>query len=81
MAIRGLLNKNKLMDFAVWMEREGYTILPTSNNVYEFFRAKKGKDTVILYEKNDSKEHLTVADKDLFLVKRFLKENKDDSQI
>lgn len=76
MAIRALLHMNKLKDFESWLEKQGYIILPTSKNPYEILRAKKDKDTVIIYQKGDSKEHLSIMDKDYALIHKFIMESK-----
>ena len=76
MAIRALLHMNKLKDFEKWLEKQGYMILPTSKNPYEILRAKKDKDTVIIYQTGDSKEHLSIMDKDYPLIRKFITESK-----
>lgn len=76
MAIRALLHMNKLKDFESWLEKQGYMILPTSKNPYEILRAKKDKDTVIIYQKGNSKEHLSIMDKDYALIHKFIMESK-----
>jgi len=73
MAIRELLHKSKLNELEKWLEVQGYMILATSKNPYEVLRAKKDKDMVIIYCKADSKEHLSVMDKDYGLIRRFVK--------
>lgn len=76
MANRALLHMNKLKDFEKWLEKQGYMILSTSKNPYEILRAKKDKDTVIIYQKGDSKEHLSIMDKDYPLIHKFITESK-----
>ena len=76
MANRALLHINKLIDFEKWLEKQGYKSLPTSKNPYEVLRAKKDKDTVIIYQKCDSKEHLSIMDKDYHLIHKFITESK-----
>ncbi len=76
MASRELLHISKLNDFKKWLEEQGYMILPTSKNPYEVLRAKKDKDTVIIYCKAGSKEHLSIMDKDCSLIRRFINESK-----
>lgn len=76
MAIRELLHINKLDDLRSWLEEQGYMILPTSRNQYEVLRAKKGKDTIIIYKKANNREHLSVMDKDYALIRKFIGENK-----
>lgn len=76
MAIRVLLHMNKLKDFESWLEKQGYMISPTSKNPYEILRAKKDKDIVIIYQKSDSKEYLSIMDKDHALIQKFIMESK-----
>ena len=76
MANRALLHINKLKDFEKWIEKQGYMILPTSKNPYEVLRAKKDKDTVIIYKKGGSEEHLSIMDKDYPLIRKFIRESK-----
>lgn len=79
MAIRALLHMNKLKDFESWLEKQGYMILPASKNPYEILRAKKDKDTVIIYQKGDSKGHLSIMDKDYALIHKFIMESKSNT--
>lgn len=79
MANRALLHMNKLKDFESWLKKQGYMILPTSKNPYEILRAKKDKDTVIIYQKGDSKEHLSIMDKDYALIHKFIMESKSNT--
>lgn len=79
MAIRALLHMNKLKDFESWLEKQGYMILPTSKNPYEILRAKKDKDTVLIYKKCGSEEHLSIMDKDYPLIRKFIRESKSET--
>lgn len=79
MAIRALLHMNKLKDFESWLEKQGYMILPTSKNPYEILRAKKDKDTVLIYKKGSSEEHLSIMDKDYPLIRKFIRESKSET--
>ncbi len=76
MAVLSLLHKSQLDDFTTWLEQQGYMIISTSKNPYEVLRARKGKDIVILYSRNNNKEHLSVMDKDYPLIGRYLRERK-----
>ena len=76
MATRALLHKDKLKDLEKWLEEKGYMILATSRNPYEVLRAKNESDTVIIYCKANSKEHLSVMDKDYKLIRQFIFENQ-----
>lgn len=73
MAIRNLLNINKLKEFEKFLKIKGYMIVVTSKNPYEVLRAVNGKDTVIVYKKADVKEHLSIMKKDYHLVREFIK--------
>ena len=64
MAVRNILHIDKLEAFEEFLRFEGYMILPLSKNPYEVLRAKKGRDTVIIYRRSEAKEHLSVMDKD-----------------
>lgn len=77
MAVRNLLHMDKLESFEDFLRAEGYMILPVSRNPYEALRARKGKDTVIIYRRSDAKEHLSIMDKDFQLVERFLKGERE----
>ena len=76
MAERCLLHKNKLEHFKWWLSSRGYAIQPVKG-MYEVLRAKKDHDTVIVYERNKAKEHLTVQQKDYQLVRQFIQETRD----
>lgn len=80
MATRNILPINKLGEFEDFLERKGYMILATSKNPYEVLRAKKDSDTVIIYQKNGAKEHLSTMDKDYHLVREFIKTQKSDEK-
>lgn len=73
MAERCLLHKNKLDLLKWWLSSRGYEIQPTKD-FYEVLRAKKDKDTIIIYRKNEIKEHLTVQQKDHRLIRQFIRE-------
>lgn len=73
MANRQTLHFNHLEKFEQWLIEKGYSILPISQNPYEVLRAKKDKNTIVIYRKSGAKEHLSVMDKDYRLVQEFLK--------
>jgi ABC-type Na+ transport system ATPase subunit NatA len=75
MAERRLLHKNKLDLLKEWLSAKGYEIQATKD-FYEVLRAKKDKNTVIIFRKNDVKEHLTVQQKDHALIRQFIRETK-----
>ena len=77
MAERCLLHKNKLDRFEWWLKSKGYEIQKTKG-IFEVLRAKKGKDTVIVFKKFEAKEHYTVQQKDHKLVRQFIRECKEN---
>lgn len=77
MAERCLLHKNKLDLLKWWLSSRGYEIQDTKG-IYEVLRAKKGKDTVIVFRKSEVKEHLSVQQKDYKLIRQFINECKQN---
>lgn len=76
MAERCLLHKNKLDLFKWWLSSKGYEI-QQPKGTYEVLRAKKDKNTIIIFQKDKAKEHLTVQQKDYSLIRQFIKESKE----
>ena len=76
MAERCLLHQNKLDLLKWWLSSKEYEI-QTPKGIYEVLRAKKGKDTVIIFKKDNAKEHLTVQQKDHRLIRQFIREIKE----
>lgn len=79
MAERCLLHQNKLDLLKWWLSSRGYEIQATKG-MYEVLRAKKGKDTVIIFKKAGAKEHLSVQQKDHNLIRQFIRETKDNKE-
>lgn len=80
MAERCLLHKNKLEALKTWLVSKGYEIMQIKGD-FEVIRAKKDRDTVIIYKRLDAKEHLTVQQKDYSLVRQFIRETKNSGGI
>ena len=76
MATRNILHISKLQEFENFLETKGYMIVATSKNPFEVLRAQKDGDTVIVYQKKDTKEHLSTMDKDYHLVREFIKRQR-----
>lgn len=76
MAERCLLHQSKLDLLKSWLSSKGYETQSTKG-VYEVLRAKRGKETVIVFKKDNAKEHLTVQQKDHRLIRQFIKETKE----
>ncbi|MBR5316013.1 MAG: hypothetical protein IKU44_04400 [Firmicutes bacterium] len=73
MANRNTLHMNKLPAFKEFLVSEGYEILPTVD-IYEVLRARgKDKKTVVVYKRNSAREHVSIMDKDMWLLRRFLR--------
>lgn len=79
MAIRNMLHMSQLKAFEEFLESKGYLIIPTVG-AYEVLRAQKTKkdrkpkeSPVIVYIKGGAKEHLSIMDKDFYLVNEFLR--------
>ena len=76
MARRDLLHLSKLTDFSHWLISQGWTIREPKGD-YEVLRATKpGYDTLIIWSKMDAKEHLSVPDKWVSTVRKFIKSDK-----
>ena len=80
MAERCLLHQNKLELLKWWLSSKGYEIQPIKG-IYEVLRAKKDKETIIIYKKDSAKEHLTVQQKDHKLIRQFIRETRTQSKI
>ena len=78
MADRNTIHFSHLDRFKRWLVKDGYELLPLSNNPYEVLRAKKGEDWLILYKRFGAKEHYTYMDKNWKTVRRFLNEVKNE---
>lgn len=76
MAERCLLHKNKLELFKWWLSSKGYEIQATKG-FYEVLRAKKKKNIVIVFQRYNADEHLSVQQKDYRLVREFIRETKE----
>ena len=72
MANRHTLHINHLPKFKLWLQNQGWTLLPLSNNEYEVLRAKRDNRVLVIYKKMNAKEHLSYMDKDRRLIRRFL---------
>ena len=70
MAIKNKLHYKHIEDFKKYLINNGYTI-KQPKMIYEVIRAIKDNDLVVIYSKLNSKEHLTVQQKDINLVNQF----------
>lgn len=66
MAKRNVLHISKLEDLKKWLVKDGWDLLPLSNNPYEVLRASKaGKQNPLIIYSGKSSEHLSFADGDM----------------
>ena len=72
MAERCLLHQNKLDLLKWWITSKGYEIQATKGD-YEVLRANKDKDTIIIFKKDNAKEHFSVQQKDHRLIRHFIR--------
>ena len=76
MAERCLLHQSKLEFLKWWLCSKGYELQDTKS-CYEVLRAKKGKETIIIFKQDDKKVHFTVQQKDYRLIRQFITETKN----
>lgn len=76
MANRHTLHSNKLDALHTWLIKTGWTI-EEPKGIWEVLRAKKAgrQNPLIVYQKTN-KEHLSVLDRDIDIIKDFLRDNK-----
>lgn len=81
MANRYTLHINKLKAFKEWLQDDGWKLEETKAP-YEVLRARKPGKTnpLLLYKKDNAKEHLSVMDRDYCVVRAFLKSKKETSE-
>lgn len=77
MANRHRLHISKLQEFEQWLLEDGWTI-EKPKGVYEVLRARKPgrQNPLIVYQKANAKEHLSVMDRDVGVIGAYLKESK-----
>lgn len=87
MANRNTLSVNKIDDFKVWLEKDGWQLQETKG-FYEVLRAvKQGrKHPLIVYFRHDTNNetklvHYTVLDRDMGVVRAYLKEKKNATSL
>lgn len=77
MAKRNVLHISKLEDLKKWLVKDGWEMLPLSNNPYEVLRASKaGKQNPLIIYSGKSSEHLSFADRDMPVIGAFLRDQK-----
>ena len=71
MANRHTLHITHLPKLKMWLVDQGWELQPLTDHGYEVLRAKRDKRTLVVYKKLDAKEHLSYADRDHRLIRRF----------
>lgn len=77
MAKRNVLHISKLENLKKWLVKDGWQLLPLSNNHYEVLRAgKAGRQNPLVIYSAKSSEHLSFADRDTPVIGAFLRDQK-----
>lgn len=77
MAKRNVLHISKLENLKKWLVKDGWQLLPLSNNHYEVLRAgKAGRQNPLVIYSAKSSEHLSFADRDIPVIGAFLRDQK-----
>lgn len=77
MAKRNVLHISKLENLKKWLVKDGWQLLPLSNNHYEVLRAgKAGRQNPLVIYSTKSSEHLSFADRDMPVIGAFLRDQK-----
>ena len=77
MANRHTLHISKLEDFKEWLVKDGWEI-EEPKGIWEVLRARKSgrQNPLMVYRKEDAKEHLSIMDRDSGVVGAFLRDCK-----
>lgn len=73
---RHTLHFKHLESFKKWLIENDWEIKPLSNSKYEVLRVKRDCEWVIVYKKDDAKEHYSLSDKANFWVNRWIRETQ-----
>lgn len=76
MARRDLLHLDRVGEFGAWLEGIGYVLAEPRRPACEILRAHKCGYTVVVYKRLGAKEHASVRDQDVHIVRKFLQETK-----
>ena len=76
---RHVLHIKHLDRFKDWLRNDGFMIEEPKGD-YEILRARKNKKLLIVYDRNNVKEHFTVRDCDFAVVGAFLRDIKKDGE-
>ncbi len=81
MANRSLLHRSKIEDFKSWLQEDGWQI-EQPKGIYEVVRATKGtrKPLIVYTRDNKGKEHLTVQDRDLPVVRAYIRDRRREAR-
>ena len=75
MRSRNRLHKSKLTQFSNWLEWHGWTPEKTKG-LYEVMRKRKGDELLLVYDRNEAKEHYTTYDVSERELSRWLNQRK-----
>lgn len=74
MADKGTLHRRDLLKFASYMEALGYKLIHRKH-VFDIARFEFQHDIVVI-KGNKKREHVTIEDKDIWLLKGFIQEKR-----
>lgn len=74
MADRHTLHFNQLERFRNWLIKNDWEMKPLSKSQYE--RATKNKEWVIIYKRDDAKEHYSLTNNSISVVNKWFRELK-----
>jgi hypothetical protein len=83
MANRHTLAITKIDDFRDWLIKDGWEIKPVTECSCEVLRATKTgrRHPLIIYKRNNAKEHLSVLDRDMGVIKAYMRDARKKIQL
>lgn len=74
MAVRSMLHHSHIEPLKKWLINDGWTIQDTKG-FYEVLRATKdGKRPLIVYTKLNAKEHYSIDERDMSVIRAFIRD-------
>lgn len=74
MAVRSMLHHSHIEPLKKWLINDGWTIQDTKG-FYEVLRAiKDGKRPLIVYTKLNAKEHYSIDERDMSIIRAFIRD-------
>lgn len=74
MAVRSMLHHSHIKPLKKWLINDGW-IIQNTKGFYEVLRATKdGKRPLIVYTKLNAKEHYSIDERDMSIIRAFLRD-------